>query len=205
MLDRSIPSLWAHRPFEATHIKPGLLKPERDEVEEADELTEHNALRCSILQSKVAQLLDKGLDLGRRPPRVEVEPAQDTLSSGYYTLLNFHCRRLEIDGKWKMAYWAIGFLQVAVSQYAKKDVVNATYSSLQRSLQILLDALAIENVVTLRLDCIFCEFVTQSADGGFSRFIGHESCGITLTANDQVGMARHLPHAGEKTEDVGIV
>lgn len=75
MLNRSIPSLRTHRSLKTTHIKPSLLQPERNKVEEADELAEHDALRRSVFHSKVAQLFHKRFDLRGRPPRVEVEPA----------------------------------------------------------------------------------------------------------------------------------
>ena len=75
MLDRRIPRLRAHRSLQPTYVKSSLLQPERNEVEEADKLAKYNAFRRSILQSKIGKLFNKGFDLGRRPPGVEVKSA----------------------------------------------------------------------------------------------------------------------------------
>lgn len=64
MLDCSIPRLRAHRSFQPTYVETSLLQPERNEVEEADKLTKNDALRRSILQSKIAKLFNEGFDLG---------------------------------------------------------------------------------------------------------------------------------------------
>ena len=48
-----------------THREARLLQPICDEVQEVNELAEHEALRSRILLPQVAQLLDEGFDLRR--------------------------------------------------------------------------------------------------------------------------------------------
>lgn len=62
------------------HFEARSLEAISNQVEEVDELAEHQALRRGVLHAQVAQLLDERLDLGRRPPCVQVETPEDPLA-----------------------------------------------------------------------------------------------------------------------------
>ena len=74
------------------------------------------------------------------------------------------------------------------------------YLGFNRCIQVLLDALAIENMPTFRLDGVLRHIVAQSAHRGLA-FVAE----YFLTADHEIGMARHLAHARDQAEDIGVV
>lgn len=78
-----------------------------------------------------------------------------------------------------------------------------SYVGFNGCVQVLFDAFAVENVPTFCLDGILHHIVAQSAHGGFTLFAEH--AGIVLAADYEIGMAGHLTHARNQTEDIGVV
>ena len=74
---------------------------------------------------------------------------------------------------------------------------TSTHSDLNRSVQILLDTLAIEDVPASCLDRIFCDVVAQSTDSRFATIVCEERPCIVLAPQDKIGVASHLPHTSE--------
>ena len=64
--------------------------------------------------------------------------------------------------------------------------------------QVLLDALA------FRLDGILRHIIAQSAHGGLAFFVT-EHTSIVPAADYEIGMAGHLTHARDQTEDIGVI
>lgn len=119
MLDSRVPCLRRHRSLQATHLEPRALQPIRNEIEEVNKLAEDETLGRRVLQPEIAQLLDERLDLGRRPPRVQVQPPEYALPCGRQILLEFERRRVQVDRQRQMAHRAAG-LQVMVSMRTEK-------------------------------------------------------------------------------------
>jgi len=65
------------------------------------------------------------------------------------------------------------------------------------SLDILFDAFTIKDMPTLRLNGIFCNVITNTADGGFSDLIRVKRAGVRFTLEHEIGVASHLPHSSE--------
>jgi hypothetical protein len=65
---------------------------------------------------------------------------------------------------------------------------------LYSSIEILLDALSVENVSTFGLNGVFCNIVADPADGRLVRVVGYKLGRVGLASQDEVRMARHLPH-----------
>jgi hypothetical protein len=59
-------------------------------------------------------------------------------------------------------------------------------------------------VSAFRLDGILCDIVAQSAHSGLPLFVP-EHTSIVLAADYEIGMAGHLAHARNQTEDIGII
>lgn len=64
-----------------THRKTSFLQTIRDEVKEVDELTEDNAFRCCILGTQIAQFFQESFNFCRALPSVQVQAAENSLSS----------------------------------------------------------------------------------------------------------------------------
>jgi hypothetical protein len=86
---------------------------------------------------------------------------------------------------------------------AERNVKYQYYVGFNRCVQVLPDALAVENVPASRLESILRHIVAQSAHGGLT-FVA-ERTGIVLAADYEIGMAGHLTHARNQTEDIGVV
>lgn len=54
---------------------------------------------------------------------------------------------------------------------------------------------------TLRLNSIFCDVVADSAHSSLSDIFAVELIRISLASDDQVGVASHLAHPSEPTDD----
>ena len=82
----------------ATYCEPSLLQPICGEIQKVHELAEHKTFGGRVLLPEVAELLDERLDLRRRPPLVQVQPAEDTLTlcDG---LVQLEGRRLKVNGE----------------------------------------------------------------------------------------------------------
>lgn len=74
-----------------------------------------------------------------------------------------------------------------------------THGLLDSGVQVLLDALPVEDMPTLCLNCIFGDVVAKATDSCFADVLGRKGTRIVLTAQNQVRMASHLSHAGEPT------
>ena len=61
---------------------------------------------------------------------------------------------------------------------------DATYCGLYGGFQVLLDALAVEDMLALRLDGIFCDIIAESADRRFTVLVGQERSGVCLAAQN---------------------
>jgi hypothetical protein len=73
-----------------------------------------------------------------------------------------------------------------------------TYVDIPNSAQVLLDTLAVKDVVALGLDGVFGHVVAEPADGGFTELVAAEEfVSISLAAEDKIGVASHLAHTSE--------
>jgi len=70
-----------------------------------------------------------------------------------------------------------------------------------RSLQVLSDTFAVEDVVAFGLYGVFSSIVAKSADGRFA-VIGYELGEVVLASDDEIWVARHLSHAGQAVERI---
>jgi hypothetical protein len=61
------------------YVEPGSLQPECDQIQEVDELAEHETFSRSILHPEVAQFFYESFDFWGWAPCFEVEPAEDAL------------------------------------------------------------------------------------------------------------------------------
>lgn len=91
--------------------------------------------------------------------------------------------------------------QITISMAAERTIKFQYYVGFNRCVQVLLDALAVENVPTFRLNGILRHIVAQSAHGGLTIFATEHS-GIFLAADYEIGMTGHLTHARNQTEDI---
>jgi hypothetical protein len=204
----------------ASYHKPRTLEPESDKVKEVDELTENDALRRGILVSgsatnyrgfqgesnlatKITELLDESLNLGRRTPRVQVQPSEYTLT-GRSISLDLKSRGFEVDRERHVAH-RTRRLQGLRSKWAINGKLTTTHSLLDRSVEVLLDALAIKHVVAFGFDGILDNVVAETADDSLAIIVGQELALVVLAAEDEVWMARHLPHTRQQAEDVRVV
>jgi hypothetical protein len=73
-----------------------------------------------------------------------------------------------------------------------------------RCVQVLFDAFAVKNMPAFCLDSILRNIVAQPAYGGLHIVISKRTS-ILLAANYEIGVARHLSHARNQTEDIGVV
>ena len=71
-------------------------------------------------------------------------------------------------------------------------------------IQVLPDTFAVKNVPAFCLNGILRDIVAQSTHGGFAIFFP-EHPSIVLAADYEIGMASHLAHACDETEDIGVV
>jgi hypothetical protein len=85
-----------------------------------------------------------------------------------------------------------------------KQYNRQTYICFDGRVQVLLDAFAIEYVPAFCLNGILRDIVAQSTHGGFAIFSSEHLC-VILASDYEIGMAGHLTHARDKTEDIGIV
>jgi hypothetical protein len=79
-----------------------------------------------------------------------------------------------------------------------------SYVGFNRCIQVLFDTFAVKNVPTFCLDAILHHIVAQSAHGGLT-FFSAKHTGIVLAADYEIGMAGHLTHARNQTEDIRVV
>jgi hypothetical protein len=76
---------------------------------------------------------------------------------------------------------------------------------LDSGVEILLDALAVEDVIAASLDRVLGDVVAQPADDRLAVVVHKELALVVLAAEHEVWMARHLPHPRQETEDVRVV
>ena len=62
---------------------------------------------------------------------------------------------------------------------------------------VLLDALSVEEVTALGRDRVFGDVIAQTADGVLALIVRKLAC-IVLASEHQIGVARHLPHARQE-------
>lgn len=71
-----------------------------------------------------------------------------------------------------------------------------TYGIIQGRVQILFNALSVEDVVALSLDSVFDDIITKPANSSFTKFlVALESFCIRLALKHEVRMTSHLSHA----------
>jgi hypothetical protein len=72
-----------------------------------------------------------------------------------------------------------------------------------RCVQVLFDAFAVKYMSAFCLDGVLRNIVAQAAYGGLPFFSEHT--GIVLAANYEIGVASHLTHSRNQTEDIGVI
>jgi hypothetical protein len=68
------------------------------------------------------------------------------------------------------------------------------------AVDVLDDALSVEDVAALGLNGIFGQVETDPANRCFSFVVRHELAGVRLTSENQIWMASHLSHACKPEE-----
>jgi hypothetical protein len=71
-----------------------------------------------------------------------------------------------------------------------------TYRIIQGRVQILFNALSVEDVAALSLDSVFDDIIAKPANSGFTKFlVALKSFCIRLALEHEVRMTSHLSHA----------
>jgi hypothetical protein len=68
---------------------------------------------------------------------------------------------------------------------------------LDRGVQVLLDALSIEDVAAFSLNSVLCDIITDTTESSLANVLGDKFAGIVLATNDEVRVAGHLSHTSE--------
>lgn len=182
---RSVTSLGGHVALQTCDLEAGELESSSDEVEEAGELGEDQALDGRVFGLELAELFDERFDLGRGSPFARVDLLQHALPR----LDEFLVRVLvEIDGDGQMADGALGL-------------------PLCCRLEVLPDTVSAEDVLAPAHDRVL-SLVQADPTGGDRqvgrRSIAEESLG-RLALENEIRVARSLPHTREQLEDVCVV
>lgn len=97
-----------------------------------------------------------------------------------------------VSGKWQTGHLGCGDSHkrcfTSTKQISHRNV-------LADGVKVLPDALAVEDVPTLRLDRVLCNIVAKSAHGSFADIFSRKGFGVGLTLQHQVRMTSHLSHA----------
>ena len=79
----------------------------------------------------------------------------------------------------------------------QRQGLGRTHCLLDSCLEVLLDALSIEDMPAFGLNSVFCELVAESADGALAGVILYEHPCVVLAAKDKIRMTCHLAHTCE--------
>lgn len=132
-----------HRSIKHDSVEASTAQAPLDELQHRRKLRENDRLQGLLLRTKLVQVVHQHLDLGAAGPILHSDAVDDGRLLDHLLIL-LDLRRLEVDGKWNVAAWAVGFS-----------------TSIFDTLHIVLDTSAAEVVFALRSDGLLSHLVAN--------------------------------------------